>query len=169
MDGSFSCLADYTSPGLLVPCLKATHCSEAMRELSAAMQREGFIADSLAVYHAALNHEMLGAAPVTDGWAMPHARMNQGRRVVFAAGKPAHPLRWFDGSPANLIILSFVPEAGASDYLRVISAFARLLLDPKECALLMAASTPEEMREVFARVALRGAGPAAPPKTIPHA
>lgn len=141
---------------MLSPRLLVHSPAEAIRELANLIQREGCVAEFLPLYHAALNHEMLGGGPVCEGWAMPHGRVVQGTRLAFAVGKLAEPLRWFDGSAATLVFLFSVPNAYASEYLRLISGLARLAKDPVESGKLMAASTPQEMWDVFARVAVRG-------------
>lgn len=153
---SSSTLGDYTSPALLLPCLQVHSPAEAIRELASIIQRESGGTDFLPLYHAALNHEMLGGGPVCDGWAMPHGRVVQGTRLVFAVGKPPEPMRWFDGSPAALVFLFAVPNSMSSEYLRLISAIARVSKDPVESARLMSATTAREMWDVFARAAVRG-------------
>lgn len=142
-------LGRFTSPALLFPNLKAASPSEALRELCSALQREGVVQDSLSLYHAALNREMLGGGTVVDGWALPHGRMNHGARLGFALGRPTSPITWFDGSTVQLILFFAVPDAQSGEYLSLLSCVARMAADPEISRQLLSASTAAELWELL--------------------
>ncbi|NOS70392.1 MAG: PTS sugar transporter subunit IIA, partial [Verrucomicrobia bacterium] len=68
-------LADFTSPGLIIPHLRGQDAASVIQELSQALQREQRIPDSLPFYHAALNREFMVSTDMEAGMAFPHARL----------------------------------------------------------------------------------------------
>ena len=69
-------LVRYTRPALIVPQLRERDTAGVVKELSQPLQQEGCVADVLAFYHAALNHEFLVNSAIEGGIAFPHARLH---------------------------------------------------------------------------------------------
>jgi mannitol/fructose-specific phosphotransferase system IIA component (Ntr-type) len=87
-------LADFTSPGLIIPHLRGQDAPSVIQELSQALQREMRVPDLLPFYHAALNREFLLASDWEAGMAFPHARLPALKEVCFAFGRSDEPLGW---------------------------------------------------------------------------
>lgn len=148
-------LGDCTTPELMFPSLEAKGPAEVIRELCAALQKAGCVNDFLSLYHAALNHEMMGASVVTGSWAMPHGRVTYGARLSFAVANLSAPMRWLDGSEATMVFLFAVPDAESSEYLRLLSGLGRLANDDALSKRLSQARESSEMFEILQQVPLR--------------
>jgi mannitol/fructose-specific phosphotransferase system IIA component (Ntr-type) len=148
-------LADFTSPGLMIPALEGADAAAGIQELSAALQREGLIADLLQFYHAVLNREYLCHTVAAPGWAMPHAKAKGLSRPYFALGRWVPPRLWVKSAqPVSLVFLFAVPDTDARGYLTLISGVARLSKAPELVDQLLAAGDSFEMFNVLARVPL---------------
>src|SRR3974377_461263 len=104
-------LADFTSPGLVIPHLRGPDAASVIQELSQALQREGHVPDLLPFYHAALNGEFLLSTDREAGMALPHARLAGLRELSFALGRGDTPMVWGGrGTPSVwLVFLLAVP------------------------------------------------------------
>lgn len=150
-------LADFTSPGLVVPHLRGTDAPAVIQELSQALQREQCIPDSLPFYHAALNREFMVSSEVETGMAFPHARLPALKKVSFSMGRSDEPLRWGTKATGSvrLVFLLAVPATDSTQYLLLISGLARLAKDNRLVEQLHAARDSFEIIEVLKQIALR--------------
>src|SRR5215813_9227992 len=126
-------LADYTSPGLIIPHVRGPDVAAVIQELSHAMQREGRVPDLLPFYHAALNREFLVSTDVEAGMAFPHARQAGLRELSFAFGRIDPPLHWGTGNGrmVGVVFLIAVPATDATQHLLLISGLVRLARDTR--------------------------------------
>jgi mannitol/fructose-specific phosphotransferase system IIA component (Ntr-type) len=150
-------LADFTSPGLIVPRLRGQDVAAVIQELSQAMQREKRVPDLLPFYHAALNQEFLVSTDMEAGMAFPHARLPGLKELSFALGRSAEPLGWTARATRSvrLVFLMAVPATDSTQYLLLISGLARLGNDSRLAAMLQAAPDAFQMLEVLQQVTLR--------------
>lgn len=150
-------LADFTSPGLILPHLRGEDAASAINELSQALHRENRVPDVLPFYQKALNREFMVSTDVEAGMAFPHARMAGLKELSFALGRSDEPLRWGQnaGRPVNLVFLIAVPATDATQYLLLISGLARLSKDDALMARLREAQDSFQMLEVLQQVSLR--------------
>src|SRR5437016_1458888 len=120
-------LADYTRPGLVLPCLRERDTAGIIGELSQALQREGCVSDVLPFYHAALNHELLASSALSCGIALPHGRLSGIKQLQFALGRVPEPVTW--GAKGvwrvQFIFLLAVPATDAARYLHLLASFVR--------------------------------------------
>lgn len=150
-------LADFTSPGLIVPSLEGKDALEVIHELCQAMKREKRVLDLLPFYHAALNRELLGSRDLEAGMAFPHARLPGLKELSFALGRSDEPLRW-GAKPdrsVRLVFLLAVPETAASQYLSLKSGLVRVAKDGRFVEELLAGRANFQMFELFRRIELR--------------
>ena len=150
-------LADFTSLGLIVPCLRGRDVAGVIQELSQAMQREKRVPDLLPFYHAALNREFLVNTDMEAGMAFPHARVPGLKEVCFALGRGDGPLGWSAKAtrPVRMVFLIAVPATDATQYLQLNSGLARLAEDTRLVEKLHAAPDAARMLEVLQRITLR--------------
>lgn len=150
-------LADFTSPGLVVPRLRGVDAASVIQELSLALQRERRIPDSLPFYHAALNREFMVRTNIEAGMAFPHARLPALNEVSYALGRSDEPLHW--GAKAagsvRLVFLLAVPATDSTQYLLLTSGLVRLSKEAALMARLHAARDTIQMLEVLQQVTLR--------------
>jgi mannitol/fructose-specific phosphotransferase system IIA component (Ntr-type) len=156
---AFMTLADFTSPGLIVPRLRGQDAASVIQELCQAMQREKRVPDSLPFYHAALNREFLMGSEWGAGMAIPHARSPGLKELSFALGRSAEPLAW-GAKPVRsvrLVFLVAIPATDSTQYLSLISGVARLAKEEDRLiGRLHAAEDTFQMLEVLQQVGLRG-------------
>jgi mannitol/fructose-specific phosphotransferase system IIA component (Ntr-type) len=152
-----STLADYTSPGLLIPRLQSRNATSVIQELCAVLEGEGRVGDRAAFYKAVLRREELSSTVTPSAWALPHARVPGLESLSFALGLSAESLHWFGNAPypVHVVFLFAVPENEAAVYLRLISALAKLSRDPQMMKRLVNAINGADMFEVFGLIPLR--------------
>jgi mannitol/fructose-specific phosphotransferase system IIA component (Ntr-type) len=150
-------LADFTSPGLIVPHLRGQDAASVIQELSQALQREQRIPDLLPFYHAALNREFMVSTDMEAGMAFPHARMPGLQEVSFSLGRSDEPLHWGTrtATEVRLVFLLAVPATDSTQYLLLISGLARLARDERLVERLHAARDTFEIIEVLKQIELR--------------
>src|SRR5438093_5874485 len=121
-------LADFTTPGLIVPRLRGQDAASVIQELSQALQRENRVPDLLPFYHAVLNREFLLSSDWEAGMAFPHARLPALKELSFALGRSDEPLSWGGNAvrSVRLVFLIAVPATDSTQYLSLISGLARL-------------------------------------------
>jgi PTS system nitrogen regulatory IIA component len=153
-------LADFTSPGLIIPSLRGNDVASVIQELSQALQRERRVPDLLPFYHAALNREYLVSTDMGAGMAIPHARVPGLKELSFALGRGCEPLLWSSraADAVRLVILVAVPATESTQYLQLISGWARLAKDSRLVERLHAAQDTVQILEVLQQIALRGNG-----------
>lgn len=147
-------LADYTSPALVLANLRGGDVPAVIQELSAALQREGRIADVLPFYQAALNREYLCSTVVEPGWALPHVLVKGVDKPCFALGRAAPSIAWVgNNSPrVRLIFLFATPETDARAYMKLILGVARLNKETPLVDHLLRAVDPFDIFNVLRQV-----------------
>jgi mannitol/fructose-specific phosphotransferase system IIA component (Ntr-type) len=150
-------LADFTSPGLIIPRLRGQDVATVIQELSRALQRQNRVPDLLPFYHAALNREFLVSTDMEAGMAFPHARLPGLKELSFALGRSDEPLAWATntGRPVKLVFLIAIPPTDSTQYLLLISGLARLAKNGGLVEKLYAAQDNFQMLEVLQQIELR--------------
>jgi mannitol/fructose-specific phosphotransferase system IIA component (Ntr-type) len=150
-------LADFTSPGLIIPHLRGEEAASAIKELSQVLQLEKRVPDLLPFYQAALNREFMVSTHMESGIAFPHARVPGLKQVCFALGRSDEPLGWGPNAARSvrLVFLIAVPATDATEYLLLISGLARLSRDSGLVARLHTARDTFQILETLQQVRLR--------------
>jgi mannitol/fructose-specific phosphotransferase system IIA component (Ntr-type) len=150
-------LADFTSPGLIIPYLRGQDVAAVIQELAQALQREKRVPDLLQFYHAALNREFMVSSDMEAGLAFPHARLPGLKELSFAFGRSVAPLRWGPRAARSvrLIFLMAVPATDSTQYLMLVSGLARLTKEVRLVEKLQAAQDTFQILEVLQQVELR--------------
>ena len=150
-------LADFTSPGLILPHLRGHDAASVIQELSHALQREKRVPDLLPFYHAALNHEFLVSSDMEAGMAFPHARLPGLKELAFAVGRSKEPLDWGSKNTRSvrLVFLIAVPATDSTQYLLLISGLARLAKDSQLVEKLHKANDAFQILEALQQIKLQ--------------
>jgi PTS system nitrogen regulatory IIA component len=150
-------LADFTSPGMIVPHLHGRDVASVIQELSRTLQREGRVPDLLPFYHAALNREFLVSTDMEAGMAFPHARLPGLKELCFAFGRAAEPVHWGtkEARTVRMVFLFAVPATDSSQYLLLISGLARLAKENQLVEKLHTARDTFQILELLQQVELR--------------
>jgi mannitol/fructose-specific phosphotransferase system IIA component (Ntr-type) len=156
-------LADFTSPGLIIPHLRGQDAATVIQELSRALRNEQRVPDLLPFYHAALNREFLVSTDMEEGMAFPHARLAGLNELSFALGRSAQPLAWGGrvDRTVRLVFLIAVPATDSTQYLWLISGLVRMAKDPALLERLHTAADTFQILEVLQQVELRTNAPSA--------
>jgi mannitol/fructose-specific phosphotransferase system IIA component (Ntr-type) len=151
------CLADYTRPALVQPCLRERDTAGIISELSQALQQQGFVPDVLPFYHAALNRELMANSALDCGIAFPHARLGGVKQLQFALGRVPHPVIWgAKGSwPVQLVFLLAVPATGAANYLHLLASLARLGQQPELVGQLRSAGSTDLILGLLSKIRIK--------------
>jgi mannitol/fructose-specific phosphotransferase system IIA component (Ntr-type) len=154
---SCDCLADFTSPGLIVAQVRERDTAGVVKELSQVLHEEGCVPDVLAFYNAALNHEFLVNSASECGIALPHARLNGVVQATFAFGRSPEPFLWGSRPAASVqfIFLLAVPATDAAGFLQLLSALARLGKEESLLARLRLTHSANEIFELFKQIKVR--------------
>jgi mannitol/fructose-specific phosphotransferase system IIA component (Ntr-type) len=150
-------LADFTSPGLIIPHLRGQDAASVIQELSQSLQREKRVPDLLPFFQAALNREYLVSSDMEAGMAFPHARLPGLKDLTYAFGRSNEPLDW--GARARrsikLVFLIAVPATDSTLYLLLICGLARLSKDDRLMEKLHGAHDANQMFEVLQQIKLQ--------------
>ena len=161
-------LADFTSPGLILPQLRGNDAVSVIQELSQALQRAGRVTDFLPFYHAALNREYMASTDMEAGMAFPHARLPGLKELSFALGRCEEPLPWGPRGDRSvrLVFLMAIPATDPTQYLRLISGLVRLAKDSRLVGKLYSAKDPFEIAAVLQQIELRTRATSDPKKQV---
>jgi PTS system nitrogen regulatory IIA component len=159
-------LGDFTCPSLVVPALRGDDQAAVLMELSRRLHQAGAVGDLMQFYHAAFNREFLESTNVGGDLALPHVRLPDLARLVFAVGRGTGPIQW-TGSPrqgVRWVVLAAVPASNLTDYLGMLSAFARIAHEPGFRAALAGAPDAEAIFSLLQTIPLKT--PAAVPQPV---
>jgi mannitol/fructose-specific phosphotransferase system IIA component (Ntr-type) len=150
-------LANFTSPGLVIPRLRGGEATSVLKELAQLLGTENRVPDVLPFYQTVLNREFMVSRDWEASMAFPHARVAGIKHVSFALGRSDKPLRWGANTArgVRLVFLLAVPATDATQYLLLMSGLLRLSKEAALVAQLLAADDPLQMLEVLQQVALR--------------
>jgi len=104
------------------------------------------------ILSAVLEREKIRTTGIGQGLAIPHCKSSEcGDRMLVAIGKPAQPIDFssIDGKPVNLIILLASPPDHTSEHIQVLAAISRLMLKDEFREAAFAASSSEELYDLF--------------------
>ena len=150
-------LADFTSPGLILPQLRGRDASAVIQELSQVLQSEQRVPDLRLFHQTVLNRESLMSSDLEAGMAFPHARLPVLKKLSFAFGRSQQPINWSGqaGSKVQMVFLMAVPEDDSGQYLSLISGLARLAKDRRLVEKLLTAPDAVQMFAALQEIKLR--------------
>lgn len=80
--------------------------------------------------------------------AFPHARLENLTQALFVVGTFAEPVM-FEEFPVRIICMILVPASDPTVSLKMMAQLSRILLNSEVHQKVLAAQTPEELREIF--------------------
>jgi mannitol/fructose-specific phosphotransferase system IIA component (Ntr-type) len=148
-------LADFTSLRLIIPFLSGQEATAAIRELSAALQREGRVPDASLFIQSALDRELLFGTVTEPGWAIPHALVKGLNEPCFALGRWPSPKIWTNSNRrVSLVFLFAIPETDVQAYMNLIVSLGRLSNGTQLVEQLHKAGTALEILNVLKQTKL---------------
>lgn len=117
-------ISRFSAEELCVPALAAKTKEEAISELAALMEANGFIANADTLASLALERESVLPTSVGGGLAFPHVRGVEGGGLALAMGVSEKGIDW-DGEKVQVVFLSAIPMAVSAFYLRLMSGIVQ--------------------------------------------
>lgn len=136
---------------LMIMDLKSTTKEGVLDEMIASLLDNGIINDREVFKEGIIAREAQSSTGLGEGIAMPHAKNNavQQPAVVFAKSSAGVDYDSLDGQPAHLFFMIAAPEGANNVHLEVLASLSRQLINPDLLAQLKAATTPEEVQQIF--------------------
>lgn len=143
-------LATLLSPKLLSPNLTGCDKMEAVRKLLDMIAAEDKSINTERIWEKIVEREEIEDTSYGRGFAFPHARTDEVRKMYLAIGVSAGGLdACKDGSQLDVVCLLLTPSSISKLYLQTVSALANFARTEPNLKLLKEATTPAEMMDVF--------------------
>ncbi len=101
-----------------------------------------------AILQALIRREAQRTTAVGKSIAFPHARLEHLSQAIFAVATLPEPVM-FEEFPVQVVCLFLVPTSDPSISLKLMAQLSRLLFDDAVRAEVLAAATPEALRDIF--------------------
>ena len=144
-------IEDLLSPDLMIMDLKATTQEEAIKEMSNLEVKQGVVNNEEEFIKSIWAREKESTTGIGEGIAMPHARNKYINRaaVLFAKSPKGIDYKALDGQPVHLFFMITAPAGADNTHLQALAKLSSLLINPDVVNALKAATTPEEVIDIF--------------------
>lgn len=145
-------ITDLLIKDAMIMDLKATTKQAAIDEMVEKLYQVGRISDVKTFKDGILAREAQTSTGLGDGIAMPHAKNAAVKEatVLFAKSQVGVDYEALDGQPTYLFFMIAAPDGANDTHLQALAALSRKLVDADFIASLKQASTPDEVRALFA-------------------
>ena len=144
-------IEDLLSPDLMIMDLKATTQEEAIKEMANLEVKQGVVNNEEEFIKSIWAREKESTTGIGEGIAMPHARNKYINRaaVLFAKSPKGIDYKALDGQPVHLFFMITAPAGADNTHLQALAKLSSLLINPDVVNALKAATTPEEVIDIF--------------------
>ena len=144
-------IEDLLSPDLMIMDLKATTQEEAIKEMANLEVKQGVVNNEEEFIKSIWAREKESTTGIGEGIAMPHARNKYINRaaVLFAKNPKGIDYKALDGQPVHLFFMITAPAGADNTHLQALAKLSSLLINPDVVNALKAATTPEEVIDIF--------------------
>ena len=140
-----SSLSDLLAPDHVLLDLPAGDETAAIRAVTALLQGDPDVGDLAQLTTQVLEREAISSTALGSGVAFPHARTDQVRRILVAAGRSRPGVRFQQGKErVHFLFVIATPAGQVPEYLAAVGKLARLLNDAAVRDQLMRAASVEE-------------------------
>ncbi len=103
------------------------------------------------IYNNLLNRERLGSTGLGQGFAVPHARLENLDQTMacFFRLKDAVNFEAPDNQPVDLVFTIVIPEEATEEHLMILSSLARIFSSADVCNAIRTAGSREEIAEII--------------------
>lgn len=103
------------------------------------------------VYDCLLARERLGSTGLGKGIAIPHGRLQQGKKTLAAFLRLQNAVDYdaSDKHPVDLLFALIVPEEATDEHLQILAKLAEMFSQDKVVTNLRKAATPEELYSIL--------------------
>ncbi|MFS0752541.1 fructose-specific PTS transporter subunit EIIC [Oceanobacillus sp. 1P07AA] len=144
-------VTDLLRKDIMIMDLKSTDKQSVIEEMIDKLHKYKVINNVDTFKKAILNREAQSSTGLGDGIAMPHAKTDSVNEpaVLFAKSRQGIDYDSLDGQPAHLFFMIAVPDGNNDTHLQTLASLSKLLMEPTFVEKLNAASTPEEVQQLF--------------------
>lgn len=144
-------IEDLLSPDLMIMDLKATTQEEAIKEMADLEVKQGVVNNEEEFIKSIWAREKESTTGIGEGIAMPHARNKYINRaaVLFAKSPKGIDYKALDRQPVHLFFMITAPAGADNTHLQALAKLSSLLINPDVVNALKAATTPEEVIDIF--------------------
>ena len=144
-------IEDLLSPDLMIMDLKATTQEETIKEMANLEVKQGVVNNEEEFIKSIWAREKESTTGIGEGIAMPHARNKYINRaaVLFAKSPKGIDYKALDGQPVHLFFMITAPAGADNTHLQALAKLSSLLINPDVVNALKAATTPEEVIDIF--------------------
>lgn len=103
------------------------------------------------IYNNLLNRERLGSTGLGQGFAVPHARLNDLDKTMafFFRLKDAVNFEAPDNQPVDLVFTIIIPEEATEEHLLILSSLARIFSREEFCDAIRNAASKDEIAQII--------------------
>jgi len=103
------------------------------------------------IYNNLLNRERLGSTGLGQGFAVPHARLNDLDKTMacFFRLKDAVNFEAPDNQPVDLVFTIIIPEEATEEHLLILSSLARMFSREEVCDAIRNAASKDEIAQII--------------------
>lgn len=103
------------------------------------------------IYNNLLNRERLGSTGLGQGFAVPHARLNDLDKTMacFFRLKKAVSFESPDNQPVDLVFTIIIPEEATEEHLLILSSLARIFSQAEVCDAIRNAANKDEITQII--------------------
>lgn len=103
------------------------------------------------IFNKLLERERLGSTGLGQGFAVPHARLDDLTETHACFVKLDTPINYdaMDHEPVDLIFSIFIPEASTEEHLQILAKLARLFSQPQVTAGIRQCSTAQDIMQLI--------------------
>jgi len=104
-----------------------------------------------AIYNNLLNRERLGSTGLGQGFAVPHARLENLDHTMGCFFRLKDPVNFEspDNQPVDLVFTIIIPEQATEEHLIILSSLAGIFSRPEVCEAIRSAASKEEIAQII--------------------
>ena len=103
------------------------------------------------IYNNLLNRERLGSTGLGQGFAVPHARLENLDHTMGFLFRLQDPVNFEspDNQPVDLVFTIIIPEQATEEHLIILSSLASIFSRPEICEAIRSAASKEEIAQII--------------------
>jgi len=103
------------------------------------------------IYGSLLGRERLGSTALGQGFAVPHARLEQLENTLACFFRLKEPVNFEapDGQPVDLVFTVIIPEQATDEHLLILSSLARIFSREEVCEAIRKAVSRDEIAKII--------------------
>jgi PTS system nitrogen regulatory IIA component len=103
------------------------------------------------IYNKLLNRERLGSTGLGQGFAVPHARLENLDKTMGCFFRLKVPVNFEapDNQPVDLLFVIVIPEEATDEHLLILSSLARIFSQADVCEAIRSATSKDEIAKII--------------------